>query len=155
MSALLYSLATAISRLAATIGKLAQPSRNNIDWDYDLTQSRVGCKVRLPSSLSSAGPSIFLRDVLLRDVWKFLRSLEIDLSGIAGKNAMQEWLRIAEENGPQLRLKTLLLHRESPFDGLQDVTEWRGQYAAEYQASARGDREVDVASPQGRCFCCC
>lgn len=59
-------------------------SRNNIDWDYDLTQSRVGRKVRLPFSHSSAGPSIFLRDVLPRDVWKFLRSLEIDLSGIAG-----------------------------------------------------------------------
>lgn len=50
---------------------------------------------------------------------------------------MQKCLRIPEENGPQLRLKTLLLHGESPFDGLQDVAEWQGQDAAESIRLAR------------------
>lgn len=112
-------------------------SRNKIDWDNDLVKYRVNCKARLPSLPSRAGPSIFLRDVLSRDAWQLLSSLEIDLSGIANYSNMQEWLSIAQEIGPQLRLKTLLLHGESPVDGLQDVAEWRGQHAADSFRLAR------------------
>lgn len=111
--------------------------RNNVDWNVYFRRPRVNRETRLPSPPSRAGPSVFLCDILPKDAPHFLRSLEIDLSDIADYAAMQEWLRIAQEIGPQLRLKVLRLHGESPVDGLQDVAEWRGQDAAECVRLAR------------------
>lgn len=109
----------------------------NVDSDGYLQRFRDDRVTRSPSPSSRAGPSIFLCDILPKDARPFLRDLEIDLLDIADYAAMQEWLCVAQEIGPQLRLKVLRLHGESPHDGLQDVAEWRGQDAAESVRLAR------------------
>lgn len=60
---------------------------------------------------------------------------------------MQEWLHTAQEVGPQLGLKSLLLHGESPVDGLQDVAEWRGQDAANIVKLAREEVATWMGPP--------
>lgn len=111
--------------------------RINVHMNDYFRRFRGEHEARLPSPPSRAGPSIFLCDTLPKDARHFLRSLEIDLSDIADYAAMQEWLRVAQDIGPQLRLKVLRLHGDSPIDGLQDVAEWRGLDDAECVRLAR------------------
>lgn len=116
---------------------------------------KVSCGYREASSLqeisnSRAGSSTFLCDILPNNARHFLRSLEIDLTGISSYAAMQEWLRVAQNIGPQLRLKVLRLIGESPVDGLQDVADWRhGQDAVESVRLARNEVATWMWPPLG------